>query len=104
MQDFLDLQGASGASYRFRAWPEGGAHLPAAGNYVVVKEAAAGFRVILAGASRDLSKVRGSLTPAARRKDAHLYTRLNISRLPRLAEHEDIVAHYKPAVVLDEVS
>jgi hypothetical protein len=102
MQDFLDLQGASGASYRFRVWPVGAAHLPAAGNYVVVKAVAAGIKVIIAGASRDLSQVRASLTAAARRKDAHLYTRLNISRLPRLAEHEDIVAHYRPAVVIDE--
>ena len=104
MQDFLDLQGASGASYRFRVWPAGAPHLPAAGNYVVVKAAAAGVKVMVAGTSRDLSKVRASLTPAARRKDAYLYTRLNISRLPRLAEHEDIVAHYKPAVVLDETT
>ena len=102
MQDFLDLQGASGASYRFRAWPPGGAHLPAAGNYVVVKAVAAGIKVIVAGASRDLSQVRASLSASARRKDAHLYTRLNISRAPRQAEHQDIVAHYKPAQVVDE--
>ena len=102
MQEFLDLQGASGALYRFRAWPANGAHLPAAGNYVVVKTVTAGIRIMVAGASRDLSQVRASLSPAARRKDAHLYTRLNISRLPRQAEHEDIVAHYKPAVVQDE--
>ena len=102
MQDFLDIQGASGASYRFRIWPAGAAHLPAAGNYVVVKSAASGIKVVVAGASRDLSQVRGALTAAARRKDAHLYTRLNISRIPRQAEHEDIVAHYKPATVIDE--
>ena len=33
MRDFIDLQGASGASYRFRRRPEGAAHLPTAGNY-----------------------------------------------------------------------
>lgn len=102
MQDFLDLQSASGATYRFRLWPPGAPHSPVAGNYVVVKPTASGFKVLVAGVCRDLSQARASLTGSARRKDAFLYTRLNISRAVRTAEHEEIVAQYKPAEVLAE--
>jgi hypothetical protein len=49
MQEFIDLEGASGASYRFRRRAEGAAHLPTAGNYVLIQEAAAGFKVLTVG-------------------------------------------------------
>ncbi len=102
MQDFIDLQGASGASYRFRRRPEGASHLPMAGNYVLVQEAVAGFKVLTVGASTDLSQVRPPGPARGRKKTAHLFTRLNVSRAVRTAEHEDLVAHYRPAEVVTE--
>jgi hypothetical protein len=102
MHEFLDLKGASGAFYRFRRWPEGAAHLPIAGNYVIVQEAAAGFKVLAVGASMNLSMARPAALGRGRRKPVHIYTRLNVSRQLRTSEHEDLVAHYKPAEVLAE--
>ena len=58
MNAFIDLKGASGATYRFRHWPEGASHLPIAGNYVFVREVAQGFKVVLAGLTNDLSTCR----------------------------------------------
>ena len=102
MHEFLDLKGASGAFYRFRLWPECAAHLPIAGNYVLVQEAAAGFKVLAVGASMNLAMARPAAPGRGRRKPVHVYTRLNVSRQLRTSEHEDLVAHYKPAEVLAE--
>lgn len=101
MQDFLDLKGASGAFYRFRHWPAGASHLPIAGNYVVVQETAAGFKVLAVGASMNLSLARPP-SAARTRKVTHIYTRLNVARASRTSEHEDLVANYRPAQVFAE--
>lgn len=93
MKDFIDLEGASGALYRFRLWPDGSRHLPMAGNYVLVREEPQGFSVVLVAESNDLSQARGSkpLPGGA----THIFTRLNVSRAIRTAEHEDLSARYK---------
>jgi hypothetical protein len=99
MREFVDLRGASGTFYRFRLWPEGGAHPPIAGNYVVVRDDPAGLKVMLAGVTGDLSQAavesRKALTKDAQ---ARLYTRLNVARALRLAEHEDIATEHRPQV------
>jgi hypothetical protein len=102
MQDFIDLQGASGASYRFRRRAEGASHLPTAGNYVLVQEASAGFKVLTVGTSIDLSLTQPPGKPRAGRKQAHLFTRLNVARTVRASEHQDLVEHYRPAEVVTE--
>jgi hypothetical protein len=100
MREFVDLRGASGTLYRFRIWPEGGAHPPIAGNYIVLREEASGLVVLLAGVTSDLSKAAFEARKAlAKDSAARLYTRLNVARAQRNAEHEDIVAEHKPATV-----
>jgi len=100
MREFVDLRGASGTFYRFRIWPEGGAHPPIAGNYIVLREEANGLKVLLAGVTSDLSQAAAESKKAmAKTPDARLYTRLNVARAVRTAEHEDIVAEHKPAVL-----
>jgi hypothetical protein len=100
MREFVDLRGASGTFYRFRLWPEGGAHPPIAGNYIVLREEANGLKVLLAGITSDLSQAAGEARKSlAKDPAARLYTRLNVARALRTAEHEDVVAEHKPAVV-----
>jgi len=98
--DFIDISGASGATYRFRIWPQGGGHLPVAGNFVVVRAVAARVEVLAIGVTNDLSRAR----PAAAAKDAdQVYTRLNVARATREAEHDDLVAGYpKARVIVDK--
>jgi hypothetical protein len=99
MRDFVDLRGASGTFYRFRLWPEGGAHPPIAGNYIVVREEATDLKVLLAGVTGDLSQAAAESRKAvSKAPGARVYTRLNVARAVRIAEHDDIVAAYKPAV------
>lgn len=84
--EFIDICGASGSAYRFRRWPTAGKHPPIAGNFVLVAE---GSRDVLAiGVTEDLSRAPLVLEAAA--KEAELFTRLNISRRTREAEHADL--------------
>ena len=101
MNDFIELKGASGAAYRFRRWVEGTSHLPIAGNYVYVREAGEGFKVVLVGVTTDLSRSREDVVKAVPRKGGHLYTRLNVSRTTRQGEHDDLVAANNAALVSD---
>jgi hypothetical protein len=101
MQDFIDLEGASGASYRFRIWASDAGHLPVAGNYVVVRQKADGFNVAVVGIADDLSKVRPEWSKVAAVEDAYIFTRLNVSRAIRTAEHEDLAARYSKARIMD---
>jgi hypothetical protein len=99
MKDFIDLKGASGAFYRFRLWPEGAPHLPIAGNYVFLKAEPDGVTVVLVGATNDLSQARRAWGKVAQRGVTHVFTRLNVARATRTAEHEDLVAGYNPPVI-----
>ena len=98
MKDFIDLQGASGAAYRFRLWPAGADHQPIAGNYVCVRAGDdTGFEVVSIGETLDLSQVRAALPKKVRDATTHIYTRLNVARAVRCAEHEDLMARGSPA-------
>ena len=103
MQGFIDLKGASGAEYRFRIWREGTAHLPIAGNFVFLREEAEGFTVVLVGVTNDLSHARRDWAKGAKRGATHVFTRLNVARSVRTAEHADLVAGYTTALVSERV-
>ena len=89
----LDLQGASGAVYRFRLW--GDQTTSTAGNYVV--RATNTGELLLIGVTHDLLQVRKSALE--RTPDAELYVRLNVARAVRHAEHEDLAAKYPDAEI-----
>ena len=97
MQAFVDLQGASGVSYRFRLAPDGAVTTPIAGNYAFVRETPDGVTVMSISATNDLSSATAEWKRAtAKHGPLHLYTRLNVSAAVREAERQDIAAHYKP--------
>ena len=98
---FLDLQGVSGALYRFRR-VEDQAALPAHGGNFVTFRPGQGGRVIPAcGTSRSLMDL------AARWREltadgCQLLVRLNVTRAVRLAEHDDLATALNPAKELRE--
>lgn len=95
MTDFIDLQGVSGASYRFRVWPEGLPHPRIGGNYLYVRRDSGSLTVFRIGETDDLSQARAGW-PNARRKGAtHVYTRLNVSEQVRVAEHRDLASSHR---------
>jgi hypothetical protein len=99
MKTFIDLEGASGRIYRFRLWPEGDPHQPIAGNYAYIREEAEGLQVVGIGATNDLGGARQPLERLKRLQGARVYTRLNVSRRAREAEHQDLLARYGPGFV-----
>ena len=100
MTSFIDLSGASGAHYRFRAWSDAG-QTPMAGNFVVAELGAGGqIQLLLIGVIEDLSKVPTHVT-AAGFGDKPVFVRLNVARQTREHEHEDLAARYSSARMLD---
>jgi hypothetical protein len=93
MKDVVDLVGASGSTYRFRLVAEGSDPLRIAGNYAWLRPKGEGMSVARLGLTNDLSRVRAD-TPASARRGARLYTRLNVVRAVREAEHADLVARH----------
>jgi hypothetical protein len=88
--EFIDVRGASGSTYRFRRWPERGSHQPMAGNYVLVTRSPR--KLVAVGVLEDLSQAPVVL--GERLKGCDLYTRLNIARRLREAEHEDMAREH----------
>jgi len=95
--DFIDLIGASGASYRFRARTTDDAQLPVAGNYAVVSRPADGAEVHVVGMTNDLSRLATEAGGPA--KGAQVFTRLDVARVDREAVHADLVAAHPAARV-----
>ncbi|HEY2750217.1 hypothetical protein [Phenylobacterium sp.] len=94
MRDFVDLEGASGATYRFRLAPNGVVSTPMAGNYALLRMTPQGGVIVeTIAATNDLSNATAAFRrSAAETKGLHLYTRLNVSAAVREAERADIAA------------
>jgi hypothetical protein len=88
--DFIDLCGASGATYRFRPWPSSGVHPPIAGNFALVDPS--NGKLIALGTLEDLSLA--AVVVARRVRAGELFTRLNIARRGRETEHADLAERY----------
>jgi hypothetical protein len=100
MTSFVDLTGASGAHYLFRAWADAG-QTPMAGNFVVAETDAGGqLQVRLFGVTDDLSKVQPHVASVGL-SDRPVFVRLNVARLTRRHEHDDLAGLYAGALVLD---
>jgi hypothetical protein len=91
--EFIDIPGASGTAYRFRRWPSSGVHPPIAGNFALVAERT--WKVLAVGVVDDLSRARQELDALPR--GAILFTRLNVARRLREAEHADLTLRHANA-------
>jgi hypothetical protein len=98
--NFIEIEGASGAQYRFRLLPESTPHPPMPGNYAFVRRDRNRLTVMVVGETIDLSKVRADWPAAARQGATHIFTRLNVPRAVRTAEHQDMAARYATSPIL----
>lgn len=96
MTDFLDLQGASGAPYRFRHVTL--EDLPTmAGHVVVAGPPVAERAIVFCGAAECLAHAASRLGDTlAAHPGAQLYVRLTVARATRDSEHADLVAGVGP--------
>jgi hypothetical protein len=99
MDDFIDLLGASGASYRFRAWADAG-QVPMAGNIGVVVKAGGALDLLMLGMTTNLCRAQAHLA-AAGLSGTPLFVRLNVAGSTRRLEHDDLFARYSPPQVFD---
>ena len=88
--------GARGPPIASAFGPRRPATLPVAGNFVVLSGAAAG-EVLVIGITNDLSRARGAIRGKV---DDLVYTRLNVARATREAEHADLAASYPEAQIV----
>ena len=96
MKQYIDLQGASGAVYRYKLAEDRDPRTTIAGNFVFVD---ATGTVVYAGEANNLHGAGNRFPEAAmKHKAEYLYTRLNVSGASRSDELQDIVAALKPAM------
>jgi hypothetical protein len=96
---YIDLQGASGAVYRYKLAEDGDPRTTIAGNFIYVDAAG---HVIYAGEANNLHSAGTRWSEAvSRHKATHLYTRLNVSGASRTEEFNDIVATLNPIMNRD---
>jgi hypothetical protein len=101
MQNFIDLEGTSGTTYRFQRVDDI-PHLPAiAGNFVYARSDGPNLVVVCCGVCETLLRA-GETWPAAQRDQGAtaIYVRKNVSWKVREAEHKDILGRHNPALVI----
>jgi hypothetical protein len=96
---FIDLQGASGAVYRFRRTPPETLQA-AAGNFVFAAADAPAGRIVCCGTTTNLATCAKAWADAAKQEGGvHLYVRLNVASRARAIEHEDLIGALNPPLI-----
>ncbi|QUD89847.1 hypothetical protein [Phenylobacterium montanum] len=103
MKPFIEIAGASGSVYRFQ-WVSGPSKLPAtAGNFIFFRSAPDGDEIVCCGTARSLVLAASAWEQARHQHGAtSIYVRLNVSRVIRSTEHNDIAAKQAPMVTITE--
>ena len=103
MRQFIDFEGASGSVYRFQP-VSGPARLPAtAGNFIFLRAGPEEDTVVCCGTAPSLVLAEAAWKSAVEQHQATvIFVRLNVSRLVRASEHDDIVAKQQPIMVVAE--
>lgn len=98
MRDYVDIAGASGASYRFMRLRDGRPLSPMGGNFAYGRFTGERFELLYVGETQNLLRsARDRWDEAVQRHQAsELFTRLNISERVRQLELSDIVAAVEP--------
>ena len=96
-QSIVDLEGASGALYRFRQVPNPDMLPASGGNFVCIRQEPRGMKVVCCGSASDLRHAAQPYEAAVRLHLADsILVRLNISGAVRDREHDDLVARHQP--------
>lgn len=97
MQDYVDVRGGSGATYRFRAAPFDKPMPSIAGVFLYARGEGGGFTVVYAGQADMLQSCLSDWDVARREHGAEaVYVRLGVSAALRHSELEDILAVLNP--------
>lgn len=103
MKAFIDLAGASGATYRFRLVPAPAQLVASAGNFAFLRAGPDDEVLVCIGTALSLSDAANAWTIAVARHQANaIYVRLNIARDVRMYEHQDIAERHAPIMLVTE--
>ncbi|MBI1198953.1 MAG: hypothetical protein GC203_13920 [Phenylobacterium sp.] len=103
MKTFIDLVGASGATYRFRLVPAPAQLAASAGNFAFLRAGPGQGALVCIGTALSLSDAANAWKLAIDRHQANaIYVRLNIARDVRLYEHQDIAERHAPTMIVTE--
>lgn len=96
MKPYIDLQGASGAVYRYKLAEDRDPRTTIAGNFVFIDAAGT---VVYAGEANNLHGAGARFPEGAQKHKAeYLYTRLNVSGASRTDELQDLLTALHPAM------
>jgi len=96
VKPYIDLQGASGAVYRYKLAEDHDPRTTIAGNFIFVDAAGT---VVFAGEANNLHGAANRFPEASmKHKAEYLYTRLNVSGASRSDELQDIIAAVRPVM------
>ena len=99
MSEFVELNGISGAAYRYRYYPAP-LDLPAvAGTYLVLQTRGEGWELKTIGALGSLALLARDWPAGA---DERVYLRLNVARAGRRQEFDDLIAAYPASLAAPE--
>ena len=103
MNEFIELQGATGPALRFRLRSDA-TQLPAtAGNFVCIRLSGDTPEVVACGSTNSLMTASGVWEAAVREHGAEaLYVRLNVAGATRALELESLVERHNPPMVVWE--
>jgi hypothetical protein len=101
MQTFLDLPGASGATYRFQRVTDFD-QLPAiAGNFIYVRTDGDALAIVCCGTDETLLHAADQWSKAVADYGVEaLFVRLNVSWKTRSHEHDDISTLHRPPMIV----
>jgi len=104
MNEFIDVEGASGARHRFRLMRDLSALPATAGAFVFVRREAGCTKVVACGSANSLIEVGKLWLRAAEQHQADaLYVYLSVARRMRTEVHQDIAEKHLPALVTVEL-
>ena len=101
VKTFIDIIGASGATYRFQRIDDPAKAPATAGNFVFARLSGDGDEVVCCGSARNLERsvaVWGADIDQGETQG--IFVRLNVTRTVRMHEHDDIVEKHRPELVL----
>jgi hypothetical protein len=99
MKDVIDLQGVSGATYRFRRLDDPAAPPGTAGNFVYARWQRGALVVLFLSEADSLVAIKARWPEAqALHKAVDVYFRLNVAGEVRHREHHDLLPQLQPVM------
>lgn len=101
VKSFIDITGASGATYRFQRIHDPAKAPATAGNFVFARFTGHDDEVVCCGSAASLERSVALWGANIEQGETQgIFVRLNVARAARVREHDDIVERHRPELVV----